>query len=66
MTQQEVRELLGKLTITPDELHQSAIFPLSRNSIYRAIKRGDFETIEIGNKKAIVTAPLRKKLGMDA
>jgi hypothetical protein len=66
MTQQEIRELLGRLTITPDELHQSGILPLGRNGIYEAIKRGDLAAIEIGKKKAIITAPLRKRLGMDA
>jgi hypothetical protein len=66
MTQQEIRELLGRLTITPDELHQSGILPVGRNGIYEAIKRGDLAAIEIGKKKAIITAPLRKRLGMDA
>jgi hypothetical protein len=66
MTQQEIRDLLGRLTITPDELHQSGILPLGRNGIYEAIKRGDLAAIEIGKKKAIITAPLRKRLGMDA
>jgi hypothetical protein len=66
MTQQEIRELLGRLTITPDELHQSGILPLGRNAIYEAVKRGDIAAIEIGKKKAIITAPLRKRLGMDA
>jgi hypothetical protein len=66
MTQQETIELLGRLTITPDELHRSGILPLSRNGIYDAIKRGDIDVIEIGKKKAIITAPLRKKLGMVA
>jgi hypothetical protein len=66
MTQHEIRELLGRLTITPDELHQSGILPLGRNGIYEAIKRGDLAAIEIGKKKAIITAPLRKRLGMDA
>ncbi len=66
MTPQEIKELLGRLTITPDELHQSGILPLGRNGIYDAIKRGDLDVIEIGKKKAIITAPLRKKLGIEA
>ena len=65
MTQLEIRELLGRLTITPDKLLESGILPLGRNAIYEAIKRGDIAAIEIGKKKAIITAPLRKRLGME-
>jgi hypothetical protein len=66
MTVQEIAALLGRPTITPDELLKSKIFPLSRNGIYEAIKRGEIDTIAIGRKKAVITAPLRKKLGMEA
>jgi hypothetical protein len=66
MTQQEITDLLRRLTITPDELHRSGILPLGRNGIYDAIRRGDLDVIEIGKKKAIITAPLRKKLGIEA
>ena len=66
MAPDEVRELLKRPTITPDELLLSGIFPASRNGIYAAIKRGEIETISIGRKKAVVTAALRKKLGMEA
>jgi hypothetical protein len=66
MTKTEVEELLSRPTITPDELHRSGVLPVGRNGIYDAIRRGDLTVIEIGRKKAIVTAPLRKKLGMDA
>jgi hypothetical protein len=66
VTQQEIIELLGRLTITPDQLHESGILPIGRNGIYEAIKRGDLAAIEIGKKKAIITAPLRKMLGIEA
>jgi hypothetical protein len=65
MTNSEISELLAKPTITPDELLRSNILPLSRNGIYEAIKRGEIDAIGYGKKKAIVTAPLRKKLGME-
>ena len=65
MTKSEIEELLAKPTITPDELLRSGIFPLTRNGIYEAIKRKDFEVIEFGKKKAILTAPIRRKLGME-
>ena len=66
MNETEVRELLAKPTISPDELFRSRIFPLSRNGVYEAIKRGDLAVIAFGKKRAILTAPLRVKLGMEA
>lgn len=67
MTHAEIRKLLlDRVTITPDELLQSGIFPLSRNGIYQAIERGEIAAVKIGRKKAVITAPLRKQLGIEA
>jgi hypothetical protein len=66
MTKKDVLALLRKPTITPDELHRSGILPLSRNGIYDAISRGEIDVVEFGRKKAIVTAKLREKLGIQA
>lgn len=67
MTESDIRTLLlSRLTITPDELHRAGILPISKNGIYKAIERGEIEAIDFGNKKAIVTASLRKKLGIEA
>lgn len=66
MSTQEIAQLLSRPTITPEELWKSGILPLSRNGIYEAIKRGDLAVIEMGKKKAIITAPLRKKLGIES
>jgi hypothetical protein len=65
MTKQEIAKLLSQPTITPDQLAVSGIFPISRNGIYEAIKRGDLQVVTLGRKKAIITAPLRKQLGID-
>jgi hypothetical protein len=65
MTPNEVRELLSRPTITPAELIASGILPLRRNGIYDAIKRGDIEVINLGHRKAVITAPLRRKLGLE-
>ena len=64
MTKQEIEELLSRPAITPDQLLQSKILPIGRNSIYEAISSGEIEAIKVGKKKLILTAPLRKKLGM--
>jgi hypothetical protein len=61
---EELRKLLSKPTITPAELAASGIFPLGRNGIYDAIKRGKIDVIDLGHRKAIVTASLRKQLGI--
>jgi hypothetical protein len=39
---------------------------LSRWGVYEAAKRGEIEVIELGRLKKVPTAPLRKKLGMEA
>jgi hypothetical protein len=64
MSAEEIKALLANPTISPDELYSARILPLSRNGIYGAIKRGEIEVVGYGRKKAIVTAPLRKKLGI--
>lgn len=66
MSPTEIEELLRRPTITPEQLLKSGILPLGRNAIYEAIERGDIDAIKIGRKKAVVTAPLRKKLGIEA
>jgi hypothetical protein len=33
--------------------------------MYEAIRRGDIQTISVGRKHAIITAPLRKQFGID-
>jgi hypothetical protein len=66
MTVEEVKALLAKPTISPDELFRASILPLSRNGIYAAIQRGEIEAVPFGHKKAILTLPLRKKLGMES
>jgi hypothetical protein len=37
---------------------------LSKPGTYNAIHRGDFEVIRIGRLVKVITAPLRKKLGI--
>jgi hypothetical protein len=65
MTTEEIRKLLSKPTITPSELVASGIFPLGRNGVYDAIKRGKIDIVDLGHRKAIVTASLRRQLGLD-
>jgi hypothetical protein len=59
-------DLLKRPTITPDELFKLDLMPVSRNGIYDACKTGQIECFRLGRKIVIPTAPLRRKLGIEA
>lgn len=42
------------------------VLGLSRSSVYEAANRGEIDVVEFGRLKKAVTAPLRKKLGLEA
>jgi hypothetical protein len=42
------------------------VLDMSRGSVYEAARNGEIDTIRIGHRIKAVTAPLRKKLGIDA
>ena len=60
----EVKRILEAPTCTVSEWRKY-LFPISRNSAYLAISRGEVQTIRVGGRIRIVTAPWRKKLGLD-
>lgn len=62
----EIKRLLSRPGISPDELLASKLIPISRNGLYEALSRGDIESFRIGKKIIIPTAPLRRKFGIDA
>jgi hypothetical protein len=55
-----VKEILGNPTCTVDQYRE--LVPLSRNSAYKAIERGEVEAIRVGKRIHVLTAPLRAKL----
>jgi hypothetical protein len=61
----EAANLLGRPSISPEELHRLRILPISRNGIYDAVRRGEIESFRIGKRIVILTAPLRRKLGIE-
>ena len=65
MTANEVKALLEKPTITPDELYVSGVLQCSRNRLYESIAAGEIASIRLGKKILVVTAPLRKRLGIE-
>lgn len=60
----EIERALSRPGISPDELYQLNLIPVARNGIYDACNRGEIECLRIGRKIIILTAPLRRKLGM--
>jgi hypothetical protein len=61
----ELQNLLSRPTISVPDAGMKC-FGLSRNGSYEAAKRGDFQTIKLGKKIVVPTAPLRRQLGMEA
>jgi len=64
LSQAEIERLLTRPTITADEL--AGVLRTSRNGAYDAIRRGEVATIKVGRKVKVLTAPLRRQLGMVA
>lgn len=52
--------------ISPDQLLASKVMPISRNGLYDALRRGEIESFRLGKRIIIPTAPLLRKLGIEA
>jgi hypothetical protein len=68
MDQKILHELMTKLTVNLPTAGR-ALCDLGRNASYEAGKSGaiaGISVIEIGKKKAVPTAPIRKMLGLEA
>jgi hypothetical protein len=59
-------EVLRRHAISPEELFQLDLMPLSRAGVYDACARGEFETFRIGKKIMILTESVRRKLKLGA
>jgi hypothetical protein len=57
---------LGQPSISPEQLFQMGLLPVSRNGIYDACNRGEIECFRLGRKIVIPTGPLKRKLGIEA
>jgi predicted DNA-binding transcriptional regulator AlpA len=44
----------------------ATVLGISRSAVYEAAKRGEIDVLEVGRLKKAITAPLRRKLGIDA
>jgi hypothetical protein len=59
-----VEALRNRPGISPDQLLEAGVMPLSRNGLYDALQRGQIESFRLGKKIIIPTAPLLRKLGI--
>ena len=65
----ELREALNDIktkTVVPLWPHVGLVLNVSRGSVYGLAARNEIEVIRIGRSIRAVTAPLRKRLGLDA
>jgi len=58
--------ILAQASISPEQLLRSGLLPLSRGSIYEACASGEIECFKIGKRIVIPTAPLKRRLGIEA
>jgi excisionase family DNA binding protein len=61
---EEILKLLREPTISVD--NAARVLKIGRNAAYEAVRRGEIESIPIGKRRIVPTAPLRKKLGIEA
>jgi hypothetical protein len=63
-----VEEALNEIKTKPvvDAPVVCAALDISRGAYYDAIRRGEIDVLEVGRLKKAITAPLRRKLGIEA
>ena len=55
-------DLFGRRTLSIEEA--AVALGVSRGSAYRAAREGQLQIIQLGRRKLVLTAPLRKMLGI--
>jgi hypothetical protein len=66
MTVEEALDLIRKRATVDLWPTVALALSLSRGSVYEAATRGEIEVLTYGRRKVAVTAPLRRKLGLEA
>jgi predicted DNA-binding transcriptional regulator AlpA len=61
LTLEEAMNLPVTLSVWPE---LGKLTGMSRNACYRAVDRGDVQSVKIGGRKFVLTAPLLRKLGV--
>jgi hypothetical protein len=65
----EVKDALEEIRskpVVPLWPHVGLVLDMSRGSVYQAAARNEIDVIRVGRSIKAVTAPLRKRLGLDA
>lgn len=60
---EDLQQLVSRPTITVDAA--SRLLGISRNATYEAVRNGEIESINVGKRRLVLTAPLRRKLGLE-
>ena len=63
--QDAIKEIRTK-TVVPLWPVVGIVLDMSRGSVYQAAHSGEIETVRYGKSIRAITAPLRRKLGIDA
>jgi hypothetical protein len=59
----EIEALLRKPAISV--VATALVLGIGRNAAYEMVRRGDVESMAVGNRRLVLTAPLRRRLGID-
>jgi excisionase family DNA binding protein len=59
----DIQELLTRPTLTVDEA--ARVLRIGRNAAYEYVRSGELEAISMGKRRLVLTAPLRRKLGIE-
>jgi excisionase family DNA binding protein len=59
----DILKLLSRPTISVDDT--ARVLGTGRNSTYEAVRRGEIATMRMGSRYLVLTAPLRKMLGIE-
>jgi hypothetical protein len=65
MNLSEVLEEIRNKPVVPLWPHAGLVLGVSRGAVYAAASRNEIEVIRIGRSIKVITAPLRKRLGID-
>ena len=65
MELKDVLEEIRTKPVVPLWPHVSMVLDLSRGAVYAAASRGEIDVIRIGRSIKAVSAPLRKRLGLE-
>jgi len=64
MTVEEAIEEIKTKPVVPPWPTVGVALGLSKGGTYDAMRRGDFETLRVGKLIKVITAPLRRQLGI--